>query len=117
MSNTLVLRPRMSEKAYEQSQNNVYVFVVDKNAGKQTIAAAVEAQYKVSVTTVNTTVIKGKAKRTVRKGGRPVAGRDSDIKKAYVTLKQGDSIPLFASAEETKEDDKSAKKAKKEEKK
>jgi ribosomal protein L23 len=60
-------------------------------------------------------VQKGKAKRTVRKGGRPAQGRESDFKKAYVTLKEGDSIPLFAAGEEEvkEEKPKAAKKEKK----
>ncbi len=110
MSKTLVLKPRVSEKAYAQSQGSVYVFSVDKRADKLSIARAVEAQFGVTVQAVNTIVSKGKAKRTVRKGGRPVAGRTSDFKKAYVTLKEGDSISLFASDEEDKKADKPAKK-------
>lgn len=115
---TLVLKPRVSEKAYAQSVGNVYVFSVDKSADKLSIARAVEAQFDVKVETVNTIVSKGKAKRTIRKGGRPVAGRTSDFKKAYVTLKEGDSIALFASEEETKAEEKpaKAKKAKEEKK-
>lgn len=115
MSKTLVLKPRVSEKAYGQSSSGVYVFSVDKSANKQTIAAAVEAQFQVKVATVNTVVSKGKAKRTIRKGGRPVAGRTSDSKKAYVTLHEGQSIALFASAEEEAKEEKPAK-AKKEKK-
>lgn len=113
MSKTLVLKPRVSEKAYAQSQDNVYVFSVDKGADKLSIARAIEAQFGVTVQTVNTVVSKGKSKRTIRKGGRPVAGRTSDFKKAYVTLKEGDSISLFASEEEDKKADKPAKKEKK----
>jgi large subunit ribosomal protein L23 len=100
MEKTLVLKPRVSEKAYGQSQANVYVFSVDKRADKLSIARAVEAQFEVSVVSVNTIVSKGKAKRTIRKGGRPIAGRTSDFKKAYVTVKEGDTIPVFAAAEE-----------------
>lgn len=119
MSKTMVLKPRVSEKAYERSADGVYVFSVDKSADKLSIARAVEAQFGVTVETVNTIVSKGKAKRTVRKGGRPVAGRTSDFKKAYVSLKEGDSLPLFASAEEDAKDQKpaaAAKSAKKEKK-
>jgi large subunit ribosomal protein L23 len=106
---TLVLKPRVSEKAYDQSQaSNVYVFSVSKDANKHVIANAVEAQFDVTVKTVNTIVSKGKAKRTVRKGGRPIAGRTSDFKKAYVTLKEGDSIAIF----KAEEDEKPAKTAK-----
>lgn len=102
MSKTTVLKPRMSEKAYAQSQSGVYVFKVQRSVDKTSIARAVEAQFDVTVTNVKTLVQKGKAKRTVRKGGRPVAGRESDFKKAYVTLKDGDSIPVFAAVEEAK---------------
>lgn len=110
MDKTLVLKPRVSEKAYGQSQAGVYVFVVPKSASKAAIAGAVKAQFGVTVTDVNTVVVKGKTKRTIRKGGRPVAGKQSDFKKAYVTLKAGDTISVFAA----EEDQKSTKAAKKE---
>jgi large subunit ribosomal protein L23 len=112
MDKTMILKPRVSEKAYAMSQDdtkNVYVFVVPKEASKQAIAAAVATQYGVTVRTVNTTVTKGKAKRTIRKGGRPIAGRTNTIKKAYVTLKEGDSIAIFKAVE----DENKAKKAEK----
>ncbi|HTE21967.1 MAG TPA: 50S ribosomal protein L23 [Candidatus Limnocylindria bacterium] len=108
---TMVLKPRVSEKAYGQTQNNVYVFSVDKSDDKLSIVRAVEAQFEVTVTGIKTLVQKGKTKRTMRKGGRPVAGRTSDFKKAYVTLKEGDSITVFAAEEATEE--KSAKETKK----
>ena len=113
MDKTMVLKPRVSEKAYAQSQTGgVYVFMVPKSASKIAIASAVAAQFDVTVKTVNTLVSKGKAKRTVRKGGRPVPGRTSDFKKAYVTLKEGDTISIF----KAEEDEKPAKAAKKEKK-
>lgn len=101
MSKTMILKPRISEKAYAQSQTgNVYVFVVPGDANKVTVAEAVTAQFNVTVTEVNVMNVKGKVKRTVRKGGRQTMGRDSDFKKAYVTLKEGDSIAVFAAVEE-----------------
>ena len=97
----LVLKPRVSEKAYGLSQvHNTYVFDVERAANKHTVARAVEAQYGVTVTEVNVINAKGKSKRTVRKGGRPTIGYTSDVKKAYVTLKAGDSMPIFAAIEE-----------------
>lgn len=97
----LVLKPRVSEKAYGMSQlRNTYVFDVDHSANKHAVARAVSAQYEVTVTEVNIVNVKGKAKRTVRKGGRGTMGRQSDVKKAYVTLKDGDSLPIFAAIEE-----------------
>lgn len=104
MDKTIVLVPRMSEKAYGTSQGlNTYVFDVPKDANKHTVARAVAAQYEVTVENVNITVTKGKTKRTVRKGGRVARGKQSDIKKAYVRLKQGDALPLFAAVEEAAE--------------
>lgn len=109
MSKTLVLKPRVSEKAYALSQaRNTFVFVVPNDANKVTVAEAVTAQFDVTVTEVNITNVKGKVKRTVRKGGRASTGRDNDFKKAYVTLKAGDTIAVFAAEDEA--DKKSAKK-------
>lgn len=104
MSKTMILKPRVSEKAYAQSQDGgrVYVFMVPGDSSKQSVAAAVKDQFKVSVENVNMTNIKGKAKRTIRRGGRPVYGRTSDFKKAYVTVKEGDSIPIFKAVEDEK---------------
>ena len=115
MSKTTLLRPRLSEKTYGLAVGKtVYVFDVPAEANKHTVAAAVAAQFGVTVMDVNIANIKGKAKRTIRKGGRPVQGQRSDIKKAYVTLKQGDKLPFF---DEPEADKKADKKAKKEEKK
>jgi large subunit ribosomal protein L23 len=91
--------PRMSEKSYQQSQNGMYVFDVPATANKQQIADAVTQQFSVAVDDVNTTIAKGKVKRTYRKGGSPVVGRRKDLKKAYVRLAEGESIPVFAAAE------------------
>lgn len=97
MSKTMILKPRISEKAYGQSQTkNTYVFVVPNNVNRTEIADAVAYQFGVTVTDVNVLNVKGKVKRTVRKGGRQSTGKDSDFKKAYITLKEGDSIAVFA---------------------
>lgn len=99
--NFLTLKPKMSEKTYELAQSkDVYVFAVPKNANKHMVKLAVESQFKVTVMDVNVLVLKGKAKRTIMKRSRPIAGRQSDVKKAYVTLKKGDKIPVFAAIEE-----------------
>jgi len=119
MENTLVLKPRMSEKSYGLSETrNVYVFDVDGSATKHTVARAVAAQFKVTVEAVNIVNVKGKVKRTVKKGGRAVSGTRSDVKKAYVTLKEGDKLPFFESIKEEEQkleeaDKKAAKRAEK----
>jgi len=102
MSNLTILKPRLSEKAYGQSQSGgVYVFEVPGDANKQTVAEAVATQFSVGVTNVNIMNVKGKDKRTyMNRRGKFVQGSRSDIKKAYVTLVKGESIPIFAAEEE-----------------
>lgn len=103
MDKSMTLKPRISEKAYELSQiGNVYVIGVPADANKLTVKGAIEAQFGVSVTSVNMTNVKGKTKRTVRKGGRQTYGTRPNMKKAYVTLKDGDSIAVFANEEDQK---------------
>jgi large subunit ribosomal protein L23 len=118
MSKPILLRPRLSEKTYVLgTTKNVYVFDVPGDANKHAIADAVTAQYEVTVAGINITNIKGKVKRLVRKGGRPVMGRRSDTKKAYVTLAEGQRLPFFDEPEEEKKKaEKTDKKAKKEKK-
>lgn len=113
----ITLIPRVSEKAYAQSQAagiKTYIFEVPLSANKHTVARAISVQYEVTVTEVRTTRLKGKTKQSYRKGGRPISGVRSDIKKAYVTLKAGDTLPLFAeeAAEEAKAAEAEAKAAK-----
>ncbi len=98
MSN-IVLKPRMSEKAYAMSANSVYVFDVDKSVNKHEVTDAVEETYGVTVINIRTIIVKGKAKRLYR-NRRYENGRRSDVKKAYVTLKEGEAIPIFAAVEE-----------------
>lgn len=119
MDKLMVLKPRISEKTYMTSQTTrTYVVEVPGDANKDTVAKAVATQFGVTVKTVNMVNVKGKVKRTVRKGGRPTTGKRSDFKKAYVTLNEGQSLPFFAAAEEeaAAEEKKSDKKAAKKEK-
>ena len=106
MSKVLVLKPRMSEKAYGSSlSTNTFVFDVSKSANKLQIASAVSEQFKVTVADVRTVIVKGKQARSIRLGKyrKNVMGQRSDYKKAYVTLKEGDSIPVFAAIQEAEE--------------
>jgi large subunit ribosomal protein L23 len=101
MDKTIILKPRMSEKAYGLSQTtNTFVFDVPAGLNKHNVARAVSAQYEVTVTKVNVVNVKGKSKRTVRKNGRAANGKQNDIRKAYVTLAAGQSLPIFAAIEE-----------------
>lgn len=106
----LMMIPRISEKAYAMSQRDnvkTYVFEVPTSSNKHSVARAVTMQYDVVVTSVRTTTAKGKIKQSYRKGGRPITGTRSDVKKAYVTLRSGDVLPLFI--EEQKEEEKQVK--------
>ena len=90
MSNyDVILSPVITEKATLLSEQNKVVFRVAGDASKDEIAAAVEALFKVNVTKVNTINVKGKTKRF-----RGIMGRRSDVKKAIVTLAEGQSIDI-----------------------
>jgi large subunit ribosomal protein L23 len=84
-----VVSPIITEKTTIVSENNQVVFEVPLSASKPEIKEAIEQLFKVSVTAVNTLRVKGKTKRF---RGRP--GRRNDVKKAIVTLKDGDSIDI-----------------------
>lgn len=102
---TLTLKTRMSEKAYTLSQeDNTYIFDVPTTANKQTVKEAVQAQFEVTVTGVRIANKKGKAKRTFVKRSRPIEGKQANSKRAYVTVKQGDTIPVFAAVEEAEKE-------------
>jgi large subunit ribosomal protein L23 len=85
----VVLAPVITEKSTMLSEHNAVVFKVANDATKPQIKAAVEALFKVDVTGVNTLNQKGKTKRWK---GRPYTR--SDVKKAIVTLAEGQSIDV-----------------------
>lgn len=84
-----ILAPIITEKATLLSEQNKVVFRVAQDASKDEIAAAVEELFKVKVTKVNTLNVKGKTKRF-----RGIEGKRADIKKAIVTLADGQSIDI-----------------------
>ncbi|HWD66319.1 MAG TPA: 50S ribosomal protein L23, partial [Caulobacteraceae bacterium] len=84
-----ILSPVITEKATLLADHNKVVFRVAMEATKEEIASAVEQLFKVKVVKVNTLIQKGKAKRF-----RGHKGRRSDIKKAVVTLEEGQSIDI-----------------------
>ena len=85
----VVLAPHITEKATLASENNAVVFKVAGDATKPQIKEAVEALFSVKVTGVNTINVKGKTKRWK---GKPY--KRSDVKKAVVTLAEGQSIDV-----------------------
>lgn len=105
ISKTMFVKPRLSEKTYELSEKlNVYTFEVPEGATKHTVADAIAAQYgNVTIKQVRISRIPGKTQRSYRRGGRNVrTGQRSDIRKAYVTLAEGDKLPIYAAVEENK---------------
>jgi large subunit ribosomal protein L23 len=87
----VILAPVVSEKSYDLiEKNNTYTFEVDPRSNKEQIKYAIEKVFGVKVLRVNTMNRKGKVKRTGYK-----LGKRKDIKRAVVTLAEGDSIDLF----------------------
>jgi large subunit ribosomal protein L23 len=85
----VIVKPVITEKATMASEAGAVVFQVAKSATKPQIKEAVEAVFGVKVKAVNTVITKGKAKKF---RGRP--GVRSDVKKAYVTLEEGNTIDV-----------------------
>ena len=85
----LIRRPIITEKATMTSEHGGVVFEVAMDATKPEIKKAVEALFNVKVKAVNTTVTKGKSKKF-----RGRDGERSDVKKAYVTLVEGNTIDV-----------------------
>ena len=84
----------LTEKAtLLREKDNQVVFEVARDANKVQIRDAVQRLFKVSVTGVNTMVLRGKDRR-MRKG----RGKMQNWKKAIVTLKEGDAIDFFSDA-------------------
>ena len=85
----VIIKPVVSEKAYNLIDHGQYTFVVAPNATKVEIKLAIEEIFKVKVASVNTQNREGKRVRT-----RTGWGKRNDTKRAIVTLKEG-SIDVF----------------------
>jgi large subunit ribosomal protein L23 len=85
----IIQSPVITEKSTLASEHDQIVFNVARTATKPEIKEAVEKLFNVRVKAVNTLVRKGKTKRFK---GR--VGRQSDVKKAFVTLEDGQSIDV-----------------------
>ena len=85
----VIQAPVITEKATLLSEQSKVVFRVAPDATKDEIAAAVEELFKVKVVKVNTMNTKGKSKRF-----RGRLGKRNDVKKAIVTLQEGQSIDI-----------------------
>jgi large subunit ribosomal protein L23 len=85
----VIRKPIITEKATLASEANAVVFEVAIDANKPQIKDAVEAIFGVKVKAVNTTITKGKVKRF-----KGMPGKRRDVKKAYVTLEEGNAIDV-----------------------
>ncbi|MEM9279454.1 MAG: 50S ribosomal protein L23 [Pseudomonadota bacterium] len=85
----VIVSPVITEKSTMASESNQVMFNVAGNATKPEIKGAVEALFNVKVKAVNTLVRKGKVKRF-----RGIKGKQNDVKKAIVTLVDGEAIDV-----------------------
>ncbi|MEC7259209.1 50S ribosomal protein L23 [Arenibacterium halophilum] len=85
----VIRKPIITEKSTMASENGAVVFEVAMDSNKPQIKEAVEALFNVKVKAVNTTITKGKTKRF-----RGLMGKRKDVKKAYVTLEEGNTIDV-----------------------
>ncbi len=88
-SNTVLIRPHITEKATVNSEKSVYVFEIDKRSNKLEVIKAIKEIYKVTPTKVTTVTIP--QKNVVVRGKR---GKKASYKKAYVYLKKGETIEI-----------------------
>ena len=88
---SIIKRPHVTEKTSLGTQlGNTITLVVDRDANKIEIKQAVETLFKVDVASVRTSVVAGKVKRVGR-----TFGKRQNWKKAYVTLKEGQTVDFF----------------------
>lgn len=93
----IIKRPLLTEKAMKHNEQGIYVFEVVPDANKIEIKKAIEHLFEVSVESVRTVRIKGKVKsRMTRKG--LMRGKKPLRKKAYITLKKGQTIDIVSGA-------------------
>ena len=93
MNPYILKRPIVTEKSMQLvNTSNTYTFEVDRLANKQQLKKAIEELYGVTVLSVNTTTRNSKVKKT---GKRRLNKQIGKVKKAMVTLKEGDHIELF----------------------
>ena len=85
----IIRKPLVTEKSTMASENGAVVFEVSIASNKPQIKEAVEALFGVKVKAVNTSITKGKQKRF-----KGVLGRRKDVKKAFVTLEDGNTIDV-----------------------
>ena len=92
---SVLKKPLVTEKVSALNEKGKYGFFLDINSNKVEIKKAVEKQYGVNVTSVNTMSVMGKLKTRYTKAG-VLAGRQQNYKKAIVTLAAGEVIDFYS---------------------
>ena len=100
----MVITPRISEKSYGLSRQNIYVFDVPMSANKAEVVRELTKEYPdIEIADVRLLIAKGKVKSANRgKRARPGMSKRSDTKKAYVTVSKG-QIEVFKDLTESEE--------------
>ena len=93
----VTLKPVITEKSMNLASKGVYMFDVNSKANKPLVAKAVKEQFKVDAEAVRISITKGKIKRF-----KGVEGQRKDNKRAFVTIKKGQTIPAFETSTEEK---------------
>jgi large subunit ribosomal protein L23 len=88
----ILRRPVLTEKSMAGQQRNVYSFVVAPESTKPDVKHAVEKAFNVKVDSVRTVTLKGKVKR---QKNMVLDGKRKNVKKAYVTLKEGFRLDII----------------------
>lgn len=91
-TNSVIIRPIITEQSMRVVPNGKYSFVVHKKADKDEIKKAVNQLFGVTVVSVATSVVKGKSKRV---GQRRQEIDSTEWKKAIVEVKKGEKIAIF----------------------
>jgi large subunit ribosomal protein L23 len=92
----ILKKPLLTEKVAQLTEKlNRYAFIVDPRANKIQIKTAIEAMYGVNIIAVNTMRYVGKLKSRNTKAGL-VQGRSATVKKAIITLKDGETIDFYS---------------------
>ncbi|MFZ5946992.1 MAG: 50S ribosomal protein L23 [Stygiobacter sp.] len=96
---SVLIRPLVTEKMTKisEKQPNKFGFIVSLDANKIEIAKAIKDKFNVDVISVNTVRHQGKTRTQFTRKGR-FTGRTARYKKAYITLKEGQTIDIFGQA-------------------
>jgi len=92
---SILQKPLVTEKVAALNEKGVFGFIVDKKANKVQIKREVERVYGVTVEKVNTMITPGKVKNRFSKN-QVITGKTKSIKKAIVTLREGEVIDFYS---------------------